>query len=111
MFNIKPWTEQKFPEIVQRIYNAIFVSVCLICLTRTKRPGENSTWINKLNTEHQKEQSKVVDKMEVLPLDQKRVKLSQIMECKSIWQHIEPQVNNQKAEILQEKNKRIESQK
>ena len=28
MFNIAPCNEQKFPEIVQRIYNAIFVSVC-----------------------------------------------------------------------------------
>ena len=28
IFNITPWNEQKFPEIVQRIYNTIFVSVC-----------------------------------------------------------------------------------
>ena len=54
MFNIKPWTEQKFPEIVQRIYNAIFVSACQICITRTKRPGENPPWSNDLNHEHQK---------------------------------------------------------
>ena len=41
MFNISPWNEQKFPEIVKGIYNAIFVSVCQMCLTRTKRPGKN----------------------------------------------------------------------
>ena len=52
MFNITPWNEQKFPEIVQRIYHAIFVSVCQICLTRMKRPGKNSTWINDLNHEN-----------------------------------------------------------
>ena len=28
VFNITPWNKQKFPEIVQRIYNAIFVSIC-----------------------------------------------------------------------------------
>ena len=28
MFNITPWTEEKFPAIVQRIYNALFLSVC-----------------------------------------------------------------------------------
>ena len=38
---ITPWNEQKFPEIVQRINNAIFVSVCQKDLTRTKRPGKN----------------------------------------------------------------------
>ena len=63
MMNITPWNEQKFPEIVHRIYNAIFVSGCQICLTRTKRPGKNSTQINDLNHEHQKELSKIVDKM------------------------------------------------
>ena len=38
MFNITQWNEPKFPEIVQRIYNTIFVSACQICLTRTKTP-------------------------------------------------------------------------
>ena len=28
MLNITPWNIQNFPEIVQRIHNAIFVSVC-----------------------------------------------------------------------------------
>ena len=36
MLNITPWNEPKSPEIVQQIYNSIFVSVCQICLTRTK---------------------------------------------------------------------------
>ena len=54
MLNITQWNEPKFPEIGQRIYNAIFVSVCQICLTRKKRPGKNSTWINDLNHEHKR---------------------------------------------------------
>ena len=41
MLNITPWNEQNFAEIVQRIYSAIFVNVCQIFLTRTKRPGKN----------------------------------------------------------------------
>ena len=53
----------KNPEIVQRIYNAIFASVCQICLTRTERPGKKSTWINDLNHKHQEELSREVDKM------------------------------------------------
>ena len=40
MFDITPWYELKFPEIVQQIYNAIFVGACQISLTRTKRPGK-----------------------------------------------------------------------
>ena len=63
MFNFTQWNEPKFPEIVQRIYNAMFVSVCRMCLTRTNRPGKNSTWINDLIHQHQKELSKLVDKM------------------------------------------------
>ena len=78
MFNITPLIEEKFPEVVQRIYNAIFVSVCQICLTRTKRPGKNSIWINDLDHEHQKEPSKVDNKMQVVPLGPNRVKLSEI---------------------------------
>ena len=37
--------------------------------------------------------------MEDAPLGPKRVKLSQIMDHKSNWQHVEPQLNDQKAEI------------
>ena len=92
---------RKFPKIVQRIYNAIFVSDFQICRTRTKRPGKNSTRHDDLNTEHQKELSKVVHKMEVVPLGPKRVKLSQIKDYKSNWQHIEPQANDEKEEIVQ----------
>ena len=54
MLNITPWNEPKFPEKVEIIYNAIFVSVCQICLTRTKRPGKKSAWINDLNHKHKK---------------------------------------------------------
>ena len=44
-FNINSVTQDKFPEIVQRIYNAIFVSLCKVSLKRTNRPGKNSHWI------------------------------------------------------------------
>ena len=117
MFDITPWNEQKDSEIAQRIYNAIFVSVCQICLIRTKRPGQNSTWINDLNHEHQKEFSKVFDKIQVVPLGPKRFKLSQINDYKSIWQDVQYKVNNQReetknnderAETLKEENKRLE---
>ena len=65
---ITQWNEQKFPEIVQRIYNAIFVNAFQICLIRTKKIGESSTRIHNLNHEHQKELSKIVNKMQVFPL-------------------------------------------
>ena len=55
MLNNTPWNKQNFSEIVQRIYNAVFVSVCQICLTRINRPGKNSIWINDSSHEHQKE--------------------------------------------------------
>ena len=99
MLNITQWNKLKFPEIVQRIYNTIFVSVCQICLTRTKRPGKNSTWINDLYHEHQKELSKVVDKMQVVPLGPKRVKLSEINDYKSNWQDVQHKVTNQQQGI------------
>ena len=95
MFNITPWNEPKFPEIVQQIYNVIFVSVCQICLTRTNRPGKNSTWINDINHQHQNELSRVVDKMQVVPLGPKRVKLSECIDYKNSWKHVEHIVNNQ----------------
>ena len=41
MLNITQWNEPKLPEIVQSIHNAIFVSACEICPTRTKRPRNN----------------------------------------------------------------------
>ena len=88
MFNITQWNEPKFPEIVQRIYNAIFVSVCQICLTRTKRPGKSSTWINDLNHQHQKELSKIVGKMQVVQLGPKRVKLSEFNDYKNSWKDV-----------------------
>ena len=57
MFNITLWTEEKFPEIVQRIHNTI-LSVCQIFLMRTKRSEKNSIWYNDLIFEEQKELSK-----------------------------------------------------
>ena len=50
----------------------------------TVRPGKNSTWTNGFNHGHLKELSKVVDKMQVVPLGPKRVKLSQIKDYKVI---------------------------
>ena len=99
----------------------MFVSVCQIYLTRTKRPGKNSTWIKDLSYEHQKDLSKVVNKMQVIPLGPKRVKLSENNNYKSNWQDIQHKVNNQqedtkindkRAETLKvEKKNRIEIRK
>ena len=50
---------------------------------KNKKIWKNSTWINDLNHEHQKEISKVVVKMEVVPLGPKRVKLSEINDFKT----------------------------
>ena len=43
--------------------------------------------------------------MQVVPLSPKRVKVSEIKDYKSNWQHVQPQVNHQRAEILQEEKK------
>ena len=99
MVNITPRNEPKFQQIVQRIYNAIFVSVCLICLRRTKRPGKSSTWINNLNHKHQNELSKVVGKMQVIQLGPKRVKLSDFNDYKNSWEDVQHKVNNQQEGI------------
>ena len=41
-FNINPQTQEKFTELVQRIYHAIFVSLCKVSLQRTNSPGKNT---------------------------------------------------------------------
>ena len=105
MFNITPWNEPKFPEIAQGIYNAIFVSVYEICLTRTKRPEKNSTWINDLNHQQQKGLSKVVDKMQVVSRGLKRLKLSEINDYKNNWQNVKHKVNNQREETKNKDNR------
>ena len=92
MLNITQWNETKFTEIVQRIYNALFVSVCRISLTRTKRPEKNSTWISDLNHQHQKDLSKVVSKMKVVPLGPKRIKLSEFNDNKNNWKDVQHKV-------------------
>ena len=94
MFNITSWNETEFPEIVQWVYNAIFVSVCQIYLTRTKRPGKNSTWINDLNYQHQKELSRVVNKVLIVPLGPKWVKLSEFNDYLNNWKDVQHKVNN-----------------
>ena len=96
MFNITPWNEPKFPEIVQRIYNAIFISVCQICLTKTKKTGKKPTWYNDLNHKHKEELSTVVHKIQVVPLSPKRGKLSETNNFKSSWQYVQHKVNNQR---------------
>ena len=75
-FNINPLTQEKFPEIVQRIYNAIFVSLCKVSLKRTNRPGKNSHWIKDLSKQDQQEISANYFKMKTVPRGPKRVKLS-----------------------------------
>ena len=59
-----------------------------------KRPGKYSTWINDLNHEHQKKLSKVVDKMQVIPLGPQRVKFPEIDNFQSNWQDVQHKVNN-----------------
>ena len=76
--------EPKFREIVQRIYNAIFVSVCQICLTRTKRPGKNSTWINDLNHEHQKNYQRQSTKCKLFHLALRELNSQNLMTTKVI---------------------------
>ena len=111
MFNITPHNEKNFAEIVQRIYNAIFVSVCRISLTRTKRPGKNSTWINDLNHQHQKELSKVVNKMQVVPLGPKRVKLSDFNDYKDNQNDVQHKVYSQQKEIRNRKDVQYKKKK
>ena len=48
-FNMNPQTQEKFAEIVQRIFKAIFVSLCKVSLKRTNCPGKNSYWVKDLN--------------------------------------------------------------
>ena len=75
-FNKNPQTQEKFAEIVQRIYNAIFISFCKISLKRTNRPRKNSHLTKDLNIQDQKDLSTYYRKMEKVPLGPKRVKLS-----------------------------------
>ena len=56
-FNINPQTQEKFAEIVHRIYNAIFVSLCKVLIKRTIRPGKTSHWVKDLNSQDQKDLS------------------------------------------------------
>ena len=62
---------------------------------KKKGPGKNSTWINDLNHEHQKELSKVVNKMQVVPLGPKRVKLSEFNDYKNNWKDVQYKVTNE----------------
>ena len=39
MFHII-WSEEKFPDLVQKIDNTTYASICEISLTGTKRPGK-----------------------------------------------------------------------
>ena len=61
-FNINPQTQQKFAEIVQRIHNAIFVSLYNVSLKRTNCPGKNSHWLKELNIQDQKDLSSYIVK-------------------------------------------------
>ena len=48
---------------------------------------------------------------QVVPLGPKRVKLSEIKDCKSNWQHIHPKVNGFREETIQEEKKEKKSHK
>ena len=74
---------------------------------KSKKTWKNSTWIDDLNDEHKKEVSKVVDKIQFVPLGPKRVKLSEIHDNKSNWQYVQPKVNNQREETLVNDQKKI----
>ena len=73
---------------------------CLLVLTRTKRPGKKSRWINDLNHQHQKELSRVLDKMQVVPLGTTRVKLSESTDYKNNQKDVQHKVNNEQEGIL-----------
>ena len=75
-FDINPQTQEKFAEIVRRIYNSIFVSLCKVSLKRTNRPRKNSHWIKDLNIHDQKDLSSYYCKMKKVPFSPKRVNLS-----------------------------------
>ena len=102
-FNINPLTQEKFPEIVQRIYNAIFVSLCKVSLKRTNRPGKNSHWIKDLSIRDQQEILANYFKMKTVPRGPKRVKLSN---------HYDARYNNtEKEEGLNKINENIPQEK
>ena len=61
---------------MQRIYNAIFVSLCKVSLKRTNRPGKNLHWVKDFNIQDQKDLSIYYHKMKKVLLGPKRVKLS-----------------------------------
>ena len=62
-FNTNSQTQEKFAKIMQRTYNAIFVSLCKVSLKRTNCPGKNSHWIKDFNVQDQKELSTYYHKM------------------------------------------------
>ena len=61
--DINPQTQENFAEIVQRIYNVIFVCLCKVSLKRISCPGKNSHWVKDLNIQDQKELSSYCYKM------------------------------------------------
>ena len=56
-FDINPQTKEKLAGIVQRIYNAIFISLCKVSLKRTNCSTKNSHWVKDLNIQEQKDLS------------------------------------------------------
>ena len=53
-FDINPQTQEKFAEIVQRIYNAIFISLCKVSSKRTYRPRKNLHWVKDFTIQEKK---------------------------------------------------------
>ena len=66
--------------------------------------GKKSTWINDLNHQHQKELSRVVDKMQVVPLGPKRVKLSEFNDYNDNWKEVQHKVNSLQEDIRNKKD-------
>ena len=66
---------------------------------KNKKTRKKLTWINDLNHQHQKALSRAVDKMQVVPLGPKRVKLLESNDYKSKWKDIQHKVNNQQEGI------------
>ena len=66
---------------------------------KNKQTRKNSTWINDLNHQHQKELTRVVNKMQVVLFGPKRVKLSEINDYKNNWKDVQHKVSNQQEGI------------
>ena len=63
---------------------------------KNKKIWKKSSWIKDVNHKHKDKLSRIVDKMQVVPLGPKRVKLSEINNFKSNWQNVQRVVNDKR---------------